>query len=344
MPTPTLTPPHSPLKAMLGVCLSYAAELCRGVLLALCLAFLPANTLQAQSVDTLSVLFTGDILLDRGVRKRIEYTGLRSLIGPKLQSIFNQSQLVVGNLECPATKIKQPVYKQFIFRGEPEWLDWLHKHGFTHLNLANNHSIDQGRDALTDTRRNIEKAGMTPFGAGENMEQAVQPLLLATHPRPVYILASLRLPLENYAYLPRKPCVSQEPLDSLAARIKHLRRTEPSAYIIVSLHWGIEHQLSPTIQQRQQARMLVAAGANLLVCHHTHTLQTTEQYNGSTIYYSIGNFIFDQAKPINTRACVVRLRLTANDANIETIPIEITRCVPEVVSPHKEPSRAIIPH
>ena len=324
--------PQLPFKAMGCAFFLHVASLYRSVLMVLCLTFSFADGVQAQTSDTLSVVFTGDILLDRGVRKRIEYLGLRSLVGPKLQQVFKQSRFVVGNLECPATKIKRPVFKRFVFRGEPEWLSWLTNHGFTHLNLANNHSIDQGRDALMDTHLNIKQAGMTPFGAGENMLDASQPLLLATHPRPVYILASLRLPLENFAYLTDKPCVSQEPLDSLVARIKRLRLSQPNAYIVVSLHWGTEHQLSPSVQQRQHARLLVNAGANLLVCHHTHTLQTIEQYRGSTIFYSIGNLIFDQIKPINTRACVVRLVLTANDVHVETIPIEINACVPEMVS------------
>ena len=324
--------PLTPSKAMGCTLFLHIGHLWRGVLVLLCLAFFSHCGVKAQSADSLTVVFTGDILLDRGVRKRIEYLGLNNLVGPKLQQFFNQSHYIVGNLECPTTKIKQPVFKRFVFRGEPEWLQMLAKHGFTHLNLANNHSIDQGRDALIDTHRNIKLAGMIPFGAGQNQQQASQPLVLATHPRPVYILASLRLPLENFAYLPHKPCVSHESLDTLVTRIKRLRLAEPNAYIVVSLHWGTEHQLTPSAQQRQQARLLVGAGANLLVCHHTHTLQTIEQYKTSTIYYSIGNFIFDQTKPLNTRACVVKLVVTPNDARVETIPIEINNCGPEMVA------------
>ena len=90
---------------------SHAAAYCRGVVLVLCLTFVCTESIWAQKADTLSVVFTGDVLLDRGVRKRIEYLGLSNLVGPKLQQIFNQSHFVVGNLECPATKINQPVFK-----------------------------------------------------------------------------------------------------------------------------------------------------------------------------------------------------------------------------------------
>ena len=286
----------------------------------------------AQCADTLNVIFTGDILLDRGVRRVINQHGVDHLFSDGIDSVFRSAQVVVGNLECPATKIDAPVFKQYIFRGEPEWLEALKRHGITHLNLANNHSIDQGREGLIDTYQNILAAGMTPLGAGENMQQAAAPVLLASAPRKVWLVPSLRLALENYAYLPDKPCVSQEPMDSLLQRVFRLRQTDSTAVIIVSLHWGGEHTLEPVPRQRHDAHMLIRAGADVLICHHTHTLQTIEDYHGHKIYYSIGNFIFDPTKALNAKACMVRLRITneKDDLQVETIPVEIQHCVPRL--------------
>ena len=284
--------------------------------------------LSAFATDTLSIVFTGDILLDRGVRRVINQHGVGHLFSDGVDSVFRSAQLVVGNLECPATKIDAPVFKRFIFRGEPEWLDTLRQHGITHLNLANNHSIDQGREGLLDTRRNIVEAGMTPMGAGENMQEASEPVLLASEPRNVWFLPSLRLALENYAYLPDKPCVSQEPMDSLIRRVYRLREADSTAVIIVSLHWGGEHTLKPVPRQRLEAHQLILAGADALICHHTHTLQTIETFMGKPIYYSIGNFIFDPTKPLNAKACIVRLDVTPDSVQAETIPVEIRNCTP----------------
>ena len=279
---------------------------------------------------SLTVVLTGDILLDRGVRQVIERRGADHLFSPGVDSVLCSAQVVVGNLECPATKIEAPVFKRFIFRGEPEWLQTLHRHGFTHLNLANNHSIDQGREGLMDTHRNIQRAGMVPIGAGATMNEAVQPVLLAESPRRVYLVPSLRLALENYAYLPDQPCVSQEPMDSLLERVRMLKRADSTAIVIVSLHWGGEHTLQPVPRQRVEAHQLIMAGADVIVCHHTHTLQTIEEFRGKKIYYSIGNFIFDQAKPLNSRACMVRLNIKRDGFTVETVPIEILHCVPWV--------------
>lgn len=288
------------------------------------------SCVSAFSADTLNIVFTGDILLDRGVRRVIEHHGVDHLFSDGVDSVFRSAQVVVGNLECPATKIEAPVFKQYIFRGEPEWLDTLRQHGITHLNLANNHSIDQGREGLIDTKANIEKAGMIPIGAGQNMAEASEPVLLASTPRNVWFVPSLRLALENYTYLKDKPCVSQEPMDSLLQRVFRLRQADSTAVIIVSLHWGGEHTLKPVPRQRLEAHRLIMAGADALICHHTHTLQTIEDYHGHPIYYSIGNFIFDPQRPLNAEACIVRLRITDDSLQAETIPIEIRQCVPYV--------------
>ena len=304
-------------------------------LVASVLLSLPVSAADRPDNDsTLTVVLTGDILLDRGVRKAIERHGVDHLFSDGVDSVFHAAQVVVGNLECPATEIEAPVFKKFIFRAEPSWLEALQRHGITHLNLANNHSIDQGRRGLIDTKENILAAGMVPIGAGANMAEASEPVLLAEQPRKVWLVPSLRLALENYAYLTDKPCVSQEPMDSLLQRVYRLRQQDSTAVIIVSLHWGAEHKLVPVPRQRLDAHLLIQAGADVLVCHHTHTLQTIEDYQGHMIYYSVGNFIFDQHKPLNSEACMVRLDITADSMAVTTMPVEIRQCVPYLLKKH----------
>ena len=179
--------------------------------------------LQAQATDTLTVTFTGDVLLDRGVRVKISTDGVESLFSPSVDSLFAHSDVVVGNLECPVTDIRTPMQKMYIFRGDPECLPVLRQHGFTHLNMANNHTVDQGRRGLIDTRRRVADAGMGPIGAGATMDEAAQPVLLAEAPRKVWMVASLRLALENYAYLPSRPHAISWCLCTGAVRIPCIR-------------------------------------------------------------------------------------------------------------------------
>lgn len=279
-------------------------------------------------VVSTTITFTGDILLDRGVRQQIEAHGTESLFTAGVDSVLRASTLVVGNLECPATTIKAPTYKRFIFRAEPHWLDALREHGFTHLNLANNHSVDQGRRGLEDTYRQVVAHGMIPVGADSTQAAAAQPVLLIDSPRKVWLVPTLRMPLENYAWLPDRWSVSQDDDDDLVQRVADLRRADSTAVIIVSPHWGWEHHTEPVGQQRVLAHRLIDAGADLIIGHHTHTLQTIERYRGRSIYYSLGNFIFDQVKPINSRAAIVVADITADSLVLRTHQIQISHCAP----------------
>jgi poly-gamma-glutamate synthesis protein (capsule biosynthesis protein) len=295
------------------------------------IALVASLTSITSTTSATSIIFTGDILLDRGVRKVIEHHGTSYLFDKQVDSILHTANVVVGNLECPATSIKAPMQKRFIFRGEPSWLSALKQHRFTHLNLANNHSVDQGRNGLMDTRDNIIKAGMMPIGAGKNIADAAKAVLLTEQPRKVWLIASLRMALENYAYLPEKPCVNQEAIAAIMKRIRTIKQEDPQAVVLVSLHWGAEHTLQPVPSQRLDAHRLINAGADALICHHTHTLQTIEHYKGRDIYYSIGNFIFDQQKPINTKACMVKVEVTKDQIKTTPIPIVITKCKPHLL-------------
>lgn len=297
---------------------------------ALLAMFTVLGSVHGQVTDTLRMTFVGDILLDRGVRQMMDAVGSDALFTPSVDALFRKSNVVVANLECPATKIKSPVNKRFIFRAEPKCLEELHSHGITHLCLANNHSIDQGREGLVSTIENIRRAGMVPFGAGIDAHEACTPVMLATIPRKVYLLSSVQLALENFPYLDDRPCPCQLDFDSLVVKVAQLHRKEPQAYIVVMLHWGGEHTLQPTLEQRFQAHRIVDAGADCLICHHTHTLQTVEIYRDKPIYYSIGNFIFDQHRPLNTEACAVNIKLTKTTACVKTLMVSIDDCRPTV--------------
>lgn len=292
--------------------------------------YTPHSTLYTPQ-KSVTLLFTGDILLDRGVRPYLENGGIHRIIPDETADFLRSADVVVGNLECPVTTIKAPAFKRFVFRGEPQWLDSLRICGFTHMNIANNHSVDQGRHGLADTWRNIVDAGMCPVGADSTMLAAVQPVLLSAKPRKVWLLATNRLPLENFAYMPDRFSPSQEPMDSLLSRIRQLRSSDSTAIVIVSPHWGVEHTVKPTLRQRLDAHAMIDAGANAVIGHHTHSLQEHETYRGRHIYYSIGNFIFDLQHPINTKAAIVRLHITQDDITVDDVPIRITNCAPELL-------------
>ena len=197
--------------------------------------------------------------------------------------------------------------------------------------MANNHSMDQGRRGLADTESQIRKHGMIPLGYGTTIAESIEPQLLAETPRKVYLITSLRVPSENWEYLDSVPCVSESTIATIESQIDSLKHLDSKCFVFVMLHWGVEHVEVPSHYQVRDAHRLVAAGADCIVGHHPHCLQTVETYNGVPIYYSIGNFIFDQKKPINTRAAIVTATLTADSASFEMLQVEIENCVPRLV-------------
>ena len=316
---------------MLSAVLCWAAAVCRrAVALSFLLPFVIISPCPACAGDTLTVLFTGDVMLGRDVGKMIRQKGAGALFTPSVDSLFATADAVVANLECPATERHSPLNKRFVFRASPGVLPVLRRHGITHLNLANNHSIDHGRGGLRDTWRNILSAGMVPVGYGDNAREAACPLLLSRSPRPVYLLSSLRVMLENYVFLPDRPGVCEADVERLCDTLRSVKRREPDACVIVCLHWGVEHTLHPMPEQRHAARMLIDAGADAVVGHHTHTAQDVEVYRSRPVFYSLGNFIFDLDRPLNRRGLVARLSITADTVCYGSVPVDILRCVPSV--------------
>ena len=283
--------------------------------------------------DTLRIAFVGDVLLDRGVRKVVERHGPDILFAKEIDSVFGYCNRVVANLECPVTHLRAPVNKRFIFRGEPEWLEALCRHGITHLNMANNHTMDQGRNGLLDTRHNVIRYGMTPFGMDTTADAACLPLLLADQPRAVWVFTSSQVMSENWAYLPDRPSVCECTIDTLVSRVAEMRRRDTSALIIVMLHWGVEHDTLPTIRQRISAHRLIASGADCIVGHHTHTVQTVEWIMERPVCYGIGNFIFDPLRPINASALIFRADVTQDTAIFHLLPVRIDTCTPRLAYP-----------
>ncbi|AXT58466.1 CapA family protein [Aquimarina sp. AD1] len=283
-------------------------------------------------IDEISIVFVGDLLLDRGVRNRIEHLGMNSLFHSSIDSVFQKNDIVIANLECPATEIEEPINKKFIFRAEPSWLKSLKDHGITHLNMANNHAMDQGRNGLVDTNKNIINNGLIALGYGENTEKACRPQLIATTPRNVYVFSSLQVPSENWTFLENKPCVCEDSFDAISGKIKGLKSKEPNSVIIVQLHWGAEHTVVPLTYQKQQAYLLIDAGADGIIGHHPHTIQTVESYKQKPIYYSIGNFIFDQNKPINSKGLLVQLQVREKDVVFNHSEFSIEKCTPKILN------------
>ena len=284
---------------------------------------------QTGEEGTLAILFTGDVLLDRSVRPWIEREGVESLF-EGVSAAFREADAVVINLECPLTTRHTPVGKKFVFRAEPEWAESLRRAGITHAALANNHTIDQGREGLTDTYHALRKAGITPLGYGRTADEQAAPVVIRKGKLEVALFNTIPLPIENWPQAEGKPDICRVSVRRLAAAIRKYKAAHPGTRVVAVLHWGTEFQPVPDMQQRYDARLLAQAGADAVIGHHPHVPQPVDSIGSAPVFYSLGNFVFDQSHPAAQKAAMALLRFTPAGMEAETIPVEIRRCRPQM--------------
>jgi poly-gamma-glutamate synthesis protein (capsule biosynthesis protein) len=260
----------------------------------------------APGESVVEVIAVGDVMLGRGVADQSQPL---DNVAPWLR----RADLAVGNLECVITGDSQsrsaqnhskgttrsgpseprPSESASFLQAAPSAVAQLRGAGFDVLGLANNHALDRGPEGLAETALRLRRAGMAAIGVGPDPEAALQPLVREVGGVRVALLAF------NAVADPRgssgSDWVSAE-WDRDRARSAVAAATERADAVIVSVHWGYEYETSVDPAQRDAARALLAAGADLVVGHHPHVVQPFEVHDDRCVAHSLGNFLFDQGQ------------------------------------------------
>ena len=233
-----------------------------------------------------------------------------------------QGDINLANLESPiARKGAEFTAKQFRFRAEPELAPALRKAGFQLVTLANNHSMDFSGQALTETLKHLEAAGIAWVGAGENLAEARKMALYTIKGKKIAFLGySLTRPTEFFAGQQR-PGTAPGYDQLVVADVASARRQ--ADYVIVSFHWGKEGSGTVQTYQRNAAHKAIEAGADVIIGHHPHVLQGVERYKNGIIFYSLGNFAFASKSRNSDVAALVRLRLNGAAREAEILPLDV---------------------
>jgi gamma-polyglutamate biosynthesis protein CapA len=228
-----------------------------------------------------NIMFFGDLMLDRDIMTQIQRKGVASLTD-KIHRLFWSQDVNLANLEGPITTSQsisagtvetEPAHFKFTFK--PQTADSVLKNLKINLvNLGNNHILNFGTDGLKQTKENLDSDGIKYFGSGEKDDYVVQDL------------NGLKIAFISYNdfFAGSKEKAIAEIHDS----------KNKSDKIIVYAHWGKEYSLSENEKQRTLAHQFIDAGADLIIGSHPHVVQPLEIYNGKAIFYSLGDFIFDQ--------------------------------------------------
>ncbi|MEK7478058.1 MAG: CapA family protein [Patescibacteria group bacterium] len=255
--------------------------------------FSSVPTTTSRTTNETSLVFVGDIMLDRGVKNSIAKNGAgdyRYIIDDisKIQT----ADILVGNLEGPASDQGENKNSNYSFRMSPEALVLLKDSSFNVLTVANNHIGDWGRPAFLDTLARIKDLGMIAVGGGSNFVEASTPqiidkngtrfgFLAFTDVGPAWLAANDKSSGLVMAGDKRMPQIIKDSAGQVDV-------------LIVSYHFGTEYQKVPNVRQKQLAHLAIDNGAKIVVGTHPHVPEEMENYNGGLIFYSLGNFIFDQ--------------------------------------------------
>ncbi len=226
--------------------------------------------------NKVSILVVGDIMLDRNVRARINKVGFDTFFAG-VKNLISDADIAVANLEGPFTTFRSVTDRQeFTFTFDPALAPRLADLGFDILGLANNHTLNFGRQGIDMTQQYIRDAGMFYYGEPNNKEELS--VVIEKNGIKVGFVGFHEFTYINF--------------DKVLAEIDKLR---PEVDIlIVSPHWGVEYQKAPTKNMQKWAHEFIDHGADAVIGAHPHIVGDTEEYNDKKIFYSLGNFVFDQ--------------------------------------------------
>jgi poly-gamma-glutamate synthesis protein (capsule biosynthesis protein) len=264
--------------------------------------------------STVSLLAVGDIMLDRSVMLKTQaakdYNHPFLLIDP----LFKEYELHLGNLEGPITTSTSVSNgkggARFMFTFSPNFVEPL-KNRFQFLSLANNHASNFGQKGIDQTRKYLGDAGVHFFGDANNVTEFVS--VTSTY-------NGITLGFVGYHQL------VETGFENVIAEVKRIKPLVD--VVIVMPHWGVEYITEkPSSKQVEDAHALVDAGADSIIGAHPHVVEPIEIYKEKTIFYSLGNFVFDQYFSEETMTgLAVGLKIEkANDVHVEytLIPLEI---------------------
>lgn len=254
-----------------------------------------------------SLIFTGDVLLARNVEFLMKREGNDYPYKLLSLPLLSHNPAIIGNFESAVPSIHIPTQALGMnFSVDPNFLDSLKGAGFTHLSLANNHSFDYGMDGYEHATTELENHQLIPFGNGEAVDTSSVTYIDTEFGR-VALIA-----LNASEHLPDKEAVLK--IMAVAGKKSDIQ--------IVCIHWGTEYKAKHSSIQEELATSLVEAGADLIIGHHPHVVEDVGLIHGVVVFYSLGNYIFDQYfSPEVQEGLVLSLEMSGEVPRVRLVPV-----------------------
>ncbi len=223
-----------------------------------------------------------------------QFTAERRGGAGEVREYLRSADLTLANFENPVVEDAIWHPDEPTFTGDLRLLPILERAGIDGVTLGNNHILDAGVPGLEETMGHLEDAGISHTGAGMDLEAARKPMVFDLGGIKVGILNYQGVPLYEWAWA-TETSPGTAPLDEDVMR-EDIQRLRPEVDVIVVMpHWGREYIATPEPEQVEFAHAALDAGADLVVGDHPHWPKGIEIYRGKPVFYSTGNFLFDQS-------------------------------------------------
>jgi poly-gamma-glutamate capsule biosynthesis protein CapA/YwtB (metallophosphatase superfamily) len=274
----------------------------------------------------------GDTMLGRMVAERLAADGPASLFAPEVVDVARGADVFVLNLECCISERGgrwAAPGKPFFFRAPPAAIEALRLLGVDCVTLANNHALDYGTVALTDTLDHLAAAGITVVGAGPNEAAARRPAVLERDGFRVAVLGVADHPAD-FAAAADRPGIAFADLargvpEWLVGSVGDAVARADA--VLVTPHWGPNMVLAPVPHVRDAAGVLRDAGATLVAGHSAHVFHGVDDH----VLYDLGDFVDDYRVDPQLRNDLGLLWLVDLDrqgpARVEAVPLHLDYCV-----------------
>jgi poly-gamma-glutamate synthesis protein (capsule biosynthesis protein) len=264
-------------------------------LIAFLIALVPASFISNTPTvnNQTTIIFAGDVMLGRSVMGSALDNNDNLYPFRKTSEFLKKADITMVNLENPIIKDCTRVSGGFKFCTSPDVAKGLSFSGIDIVSLSNNHSANYGQPGLIETKKYLDELGIK-YVDGSNLE-------------------IIEKNSTKFGFLAFDYTISKNNLDH---DLELIKTSDPQIdMLIIMPHWGEEYKDTANKFQVDTAHRMIENGADIIVGSHPHWVQNYEEYQGKPIYYSLGNFIFDQSWSEETKKGLV-VKMTFDNEEI----------------------------
>jgi Putative enzyme of poly-gamma-glutamate biosynthesis (capsule formation) len=213
-----------------------------------------------------------------------------------MRELFSEADVVIGNLEGAVGEVADSARSKnsLLFDIRKGDIGLLYEAGFDILTIENNHIYDLGEEGKDSTVVSLQKSGLVA------VHNKNSPHFFTAKGVVVSIIAVNTISNKEYT-------ADEIPSIELMQQLRLAKNL--SNVVIVSIHWGSELVDWRVKQQRNIAEWLAQNGADIIIGSHPHVIQQPEVIDGKPVFYSLGNYLFDQKYDATKEGLIADIRI-----------------------------------